>query len=61
MKKYAAKQDFVLAGRKVVRRGEVIALPDSAAKYPRLRGWIEPAAALEETGEAKPAPRRPRK
>lgn len=56
MQEFIARQDCVITGHAgVVRKGDRIQLSSRAAKYPRLKGWIEPAPAPKKTG-GDPAP-----
>ena len=61
MQEFIAKQDCVITGHAgVVRKGERIRLSPRAAKYPRLKGWVEPAPAPKETGgDPAPKPKEP--
>ena len=46
MQEFIARQDCVITGHAgIVRKGDRIRLSARAAKYPRLKGWIEPAPA----------------
>ena len=54
---FLARQDCVIAGHPgIVRTGDRIALSPRAAKYPRLKGWIEPAPELEPPAPVAPNP-----
>ena len=53
MRDYIARHDFVLAGSRVVRKGETLALGRRAARYPRIRGWIEAVPEAEDSTKEK--------
>ena len=59
MQEFIARQDCVITGHAgIVREGDRVTLSPRAARYPRLKGWIEPAPAqAKETAE--PAPEAP--
>ena len=51
MQEFIARQDCVITGHAgIARKGDRIRLSPRAAKYPRLKGWIEPAPAPKKTG-----------
>ena len=61
--KYLAKRQF-RHGSRIVPEGDVVELTASAARYLKLRGWIEPAPPPEAPAETPPPadpPRRPRR
>lgn len=58
MRDYIARQDFVLAGSRVVRKGETLSLGDRMARYPRIRGWIEAVPEAEDSSAEKASRRR---
>ena len=56
MEEFIARQDCVITGHAgIVREGDRLTLSPRAAKYPRLKGWIEPAPA-QATETADPPP-----
>ena len=59
MQEFIATQDCVITGHAgPVRGGERIRLSERAARYPRLKGWIEPAPPEPAPEAPKPKPRR---
>lgn len=56
MQEFIARQDCVITGHAgIVRKGDRVQLTPRAAKYPRLKGWIEPAPAPKKTGGDPPS------
>ena len=60
MNDYIAQRDFPHRGR-TVRQGDRVTLSESAARYPRLRGWIAPIGIARAKTAPAPAVKRPRK
>ena len=54
MRRYLVKRQF-RNGPRIVPAGDVVELTPSAARYPRLRGWIEPAPVEPAPEPAAPA------
>lgn len=59
---FIAKRDCLITGHPgIVREGDRISLSRRAARYPRLKGWIQPAPVASPAPEpAAPRPRRRR-
>ena len=58
MEEFIALRDCVITGHAgIVREGDRVTLSPRAARYPRLKGWIEPAPAqATETADPPPEP-----
>ena len=65
MQEFIASRDCVITGHAgIVRKGDRVSLSARAAKYPRLKGWIEPAPAPKrgkDDGAQPQTPRAPKK
>ena len=61
MPEFIARQDCVITGHAgIVREGDRVSLSARGAKYPRLKGWIEPAPLRGKDGGAQTQTRTPR-
>ena len=57
MQEFESTRDCVITGHPgIARKGDRIALSPRAAKYPRLKGWIEPAPGAEDAAAPAQAP-----